>query len=69
MKKEDWVCVNIVRQIDHEKRSGTGSSSHVSETALDNIKTEEWDYLLKNDGSIEEFYEKNAKYYFIKLKI
>ena len=30
----------------------------MSETALDNIKNEEWDYLLKNDGSIEEFYEK-----------
>lgn len=58
LKKEDWFCVNIVRQTDSEKRKGTGSSSHVSETALDNIKSEEWDYLLKNDGSIEEFYEK-----------
>jgi len=58
LKKEDWFCVNIVRQTDSEKRAGTGSLSHVSETALDNIKSEEWDYLLKNDGSIEEFYEK-----------
>ena len=58
LKNEDWVCVNIIREIDSNQRSGTGSSSHVSETALDNIKTEAWDYLLKNDGSIEEFYEK-----------
>ena len=62
LKKEGWFCVNIVRQIDSEKR--TGSSSHESETALDNIKSEEWDYLLKNDGSLEEFHSKLDSLYF-----
>ena len=64
LKKEGWVCVNIVRQIDSEKRSVTGSSSHVSETAFDSAMIEDWDYLLQNDGSLKQFHEKLDSLYF-----
>lgn len=58
LKKDGWVCVNISRPKHSEERIGTGTATHDSEIALDNIRTDDWDYLLKNDGSLEDFHTK-----------
>jgi len=57
LKANGWTCVKLIR--DHYRgREGTGSSSHVSETSLDSIPDEEWDYIIDNNGTVAQFYEK-----------
>lgn len=57
LKKEGWICVKIVRSsVDLEERRGSGCISHESETSLDSIKENEWDYVIKNNETIENFY-------------
>jgi hypothetical protein len=56
MKDNGWTCVKLVRN--HFKgREGTGTNTHSSETSLDSIPDEEWDYIIDNNGTIAEFYE------------
>lgn len=57
LKNSGWTCVKIVRSL-QENREGTGSCSHSSETALDDIQDKEWDYIIYNVGSLHEFYSK-----------
>lgn len=57
LKKEGWHCVKIDRSFsDIEKRKGTGSVSHESETSLDSLNETEWDYVIKNNDTIENFH-------------
>jgi hypothetical protein len=39
-----------------EERRGSGCISHESETSRDSIKENEWDYVIKNNETIENFY-------------
>ena len=57
LKREGWTCVKLVRP-HQEERKGTGSHSHASETALDVIPDNDWDHILYNDGSLEDFHAK-----------
>jgi hypothetical protein len=57
LKSEGWTCVKLIRS-HQEDRKGTGDHIHTSETALDNIPDEEWDYIIHNDGTLKEFYDK-----------
>lgn len=60
LKKENWVLVKLVREINKEKkeeRKGTGSVSHSSETSLDSVPNENWDYIINNNSNcLEDFY-------------
>ena len=56
LKKEKWICVKIVRTFIDKDREGTGSIKHESETSLDNVINEKWDYVIENNSSIESFY-------------
>jgi len=58
LKDNDWICVKLVRNVENEVRKGTGSVSHISENSLDNIQNENWDYIIENNGTLKEFYEK-----------
>lgn len=57
LKKNGWTCVKLVRS-HQEDRKGTGSHVHSSEIALDDIRDHEWDHILHNDGTLEDFYQK-----------
>jgi hypothetical protein len=57
LKKHGWTCVKLVRA-HQENRKGTGTHEHFSETALDSVPDDEWDTILYNDGSLEDFHSK-----------
>lgn len=57
LKNSGWTCVKIIRS-HQEERKGTGSHSHTSETALDKVYDNEWDYIIDNTGSLNAFYTK-----------
>lgn len=42
------------------EREGAGAGNHDSETALDNYT--EWDWYIENNGSLEDLYNKLAKF-------
>lgn len=64
-KEAGWFCVKIERVSVDENREGTGSNSHQSENALDCVDDNEWDSVISNNGSIEEFKESVFKVYSI----
>ena len=51
------MCVKINRSFT-DGREGSGTKSHHSEKALDLIHDQRWDYIIDNNGSLEEFYKK-----------
>jgi len=56
MKDNGWKCVKLVRE-HQENRKGSGSHSHRSETELDALDDDEWDYIVHNNDKLEDFYE------------
>ena len=60
MKDNGWVCIKINRNQDliDANRAGSGMTTHSSETALDSIPDHEWDFVIDNNGTLEEFYTK-----------
>ena len=56
LKKHGWVCVKLTRNCVDADRAGSGTHAHPSETALNGVN--DWDYIINNDGSIEEFHTK-----------
>ena len=61
LKKAGWFCVKIVRPQEEnevQNRNGTGRNNHESETSLDSIDDKEWNYIIHNDKSIQDFYNK-----------
>lgn len=57
LKRTGWTCVKIIRS-HQEDRKGSGSHSHSSETCLDGVLDEQWDYIIYNLGSLKDFYNK-----------
>lgn len=60
LKENGWTLVKIMRN-ETENRVGTGDALHCSETELD--KFDNWDYVIENNGSLEELYEKINEIY------
>jgi len=56
LKQNGWICVKIIRTNVSENRTGTGSSNHTSELELDQIPDSQWDFIIINNGSLENFY-------------
>lgn len=52
LKKDGWVCIKINRN------TGLPPSNHRSETELEVLKDEDWDYIIDNNGTLEELYDK-----------
>ena len=52
LQKEGWTCVLVRRNHVNIERVGNGSSTHPSEVSLSDSSN--WDYIIDNDGSIEE---------------
>jgi hypothetical protein len=57
LKNDGWLCVKINRS-STEGREGSGKKSHHSEKALDLVHDNRWDYIIDNNGTLEEFYKK-----------
>jgi hypothetical protein len=56
LKKDGWTCVKINRKI--ENKPDEEYNKHVSENELNNIDDSEWDYVIENNGTIEELYSR-----------
>jgi hypothetical protein len=52
LKKDGWVCIKINRN------TGLPPSNHRSETELEVLKDEDWDYIIDNNGTLQELYDK-----------
>jgi hypothetical protein len=57
LKREGFVLVKIERDDDKKSYFGVGSEQHASETAL-NGSDKDWDIIIKNNGTLQEFYDK-----------
>lgn len=55
LKKDGWVCIKINRD------TGLPSSKHRSEIELEILKDEDWDYIIDNNGTLEDLYIKLDK--------
>lgn len=63
LKDNGWVCIKINRKHRDIDRAGTGNSNHSSETALDVLSDDEWDCVIDNNGTLEEFLKKIENIY------
>lgn len=57
LKAAGWTCVKLIRTNSGE-RVGTGSDEHPSEHELDSLSDTDWDYVVENEGTLEEFYDR-----------
>lgn len=60
LKINGWTCVKLIREVDNI-RAGTGSTFHISENILENIPDKDWNYIIENNGTLEEFHNKLDK--------
>lgn len=58
LRKKGYIMVRIIRNSSKEIFGNKGDSSHESETSLLSKPLEDWDYVIENNGSIEDFYHK-----------
>jgi hypothetical protein len=58
LKNNGWILVKIIRPHLYKQRIGNGEMGHVSEIELDNFGDDKWDYVIENNGSIKELYNK-----------
>jgi dephospho-CoA kinase len=61
MKENGWTCIKINRKENNNRRLGTGNSKHISENELDFVKDEEWDYIIDNNGSLQDLFKQLDK--------
>ena len=50
MRREGFVCIKINRDVERKM------SGHISECDLDGVEV--WDYIIENDGTIDDLYKK-----------
>ena len=48
----------IRNNYNYNNRVGTGDINHISENELDNVKDDEFDYIIYNDSSLQMLYKK-----------
>jgi len=69
LKNNGWFNVKIINDNISSSRIGNGSNNHSSETELEIIHDASWDYIIYNNGNIQEFYEKIDKMLIEKFNI
>jgi hypothetical protein len=55
LKKNGWKCVKINRKINTDL---VYKSEHISENELDILPDTEWDFVIENNGSLQELYDR-----------
>lgn len=63
LKMNGWITVRIKRTTQGDTRLGSGSHTHASETALDDTPDSEYDYVIENNGTLEELHGKLDELY------
>lgn len=53
LKENGFIVIKIERNLTFTNKSST---NHISENDLDKIENSEWDYVIKNDGTLKELY-------------
>jgi hypothetical protein len=56
LKNDDFIIIKIVRNKIDYNREGTGTRNHISETELDSIPNENFNYILENNSSLKILY-------------
>lgn len=56
LKENGWFNVKIINNNISPSRIGNGNKNHISETELDIVHDLCWDYIIYNNGTLEEFY-------------
>jgi hypothetical protein len=54
LKTNGWKCIKINRTTGIDNYG----SNHISETELEVIKDEDWDYIIDNNGTLEDLFVK-----------
>ena len=57
LKANGWFNVKIINNNISPDRIGNGNKDHISETELDIVHDLCWDYIIYNNGTLEEFYQ------------
>ena len=58
LKSKGFVLVRIKRPLEDRIRAGAINLEHESETSLDEVPDSCYDYVLENDGSLQDYYAK-----------
>ena len=58
LKQDGWILVKIIRNTIENNRTGNGCLTHSSENDLDDIDNKQWDYIIYNNNSLDEFHNK-----------
>ena len=66
LKRNEWTCIKLERDIKNIDTS-IESRTHISECSLDTVPDHMWDFIIKNDDSIEDLY-KNLDFIMARLK-
>ena len=66
LKNNGWKCIHIIRPMDTQVGT-TDMDTHISETSLEDIPKDEWDYIVINDGTLEDLYKKLNEIKFLNI--
>jgi hypothetical protein len=58
LKNDGFIMVKLIRNKINQNRKGNGSCNHISENELDEYEDYKWDYVILNNGNLEELYDK-----------
>jgi len=68
LKNNGWILIKLVRNTVNNFRKGSGSTDHISENDLDKTSDSDWDYVIKNNDTLEELFLKLDKIVQIELE-
>ena len=60
LKNNGWICIKLLRT-HNNFREGTGDGNHCSETLIETIPDNKWDFIINNNNNITNFYEQLDK--------
>lgn len=67
LKDNGFTCIKINRRCDNTTRIDNGNKSHISETSLNGKADDEWDFIVDNNGSLEDLYNQLDMIVFAKI--
>lgn len=57
LKSDGFIMVKLNRYKVNQNRKGNGSNIHISENDLDEYTDDKWDYVISNNGNLEDLYD------------
>ena len=61
LKNNGWICIKVTRDNIDKNRVGNGDNTHSSELRINDIKDEEWDFIINNNSTLEDLYKRLDK--------